>query len=457
MKRADGFIQNACKFLEDEKEARKSCFNGLCPNLKSRYQLSREARKKAGVAVEIHGAGQFERVSYRAPLQEIRSAPSEALESRMLTLNEVMEALRDANINRIGVWGMGGVGKSTLVKQVAEQAEQEKLFHKVVMVSVFQTPDFKGIQQQIADKLGMKFEEVSEQGRADRLHQRIKQENTILIILDDLWAELELEKVGIPSPDDHKGCKLVLTSRNKQVLSNEMSTQKDFRVQHLQEDETWILFKNTAGDSIENPELQPIAVDVAKECAGLPIAIVTVAKALKNKNVSIWKDALQQLKSQTSTNITGMETKVYSSLKLSYEHLEGDEVKSLCLLCGLFSNYIHIRDLLKYGVGLRLFQGTNTLEEAKNRIDTLVDNLKSSNFLLETRHNARVRMHDLVRSTVKKITSEQHHVFTHQKTTVRVEEWPRIDELQKVTWVSLDDCDIHELPEGLVCPKLELF
>ncbi|RVW58258.1 hypothetical protein CK203_110789 [Vitis vinifera] len=78
--------------------------------------------------------------------------------------------------------------------------------------------------------------------------------------------------------------------------------------------------------------------------------------------------------------------KVYSSLRLSYEHLEGDEVKSLCLLFGLFSSYIDIRDLLKYGV-----------------------------------------------VTARKIASEQRHVFTHQKTTVRVEEWPRIDELQKVT------------------------
>ncbi|RVW70683.1 putative disease resistance protein [Vitis vinifera] len=43
-------------------------------------------------------------------------------------------------------------------------------------------------------------------------------------------------------------------------------------------------------------------------------------------------------------------------------------------------------------------------------------------------------MHDLVRSTARKIASEQLHVFTHQKTTVRVEEWPRTDELQKVTW-----------------------
>eukprot|EP00261_Vitis_vinifera_P039379 XP_019080622.1 PREDICTED: disease resistance protein At4g27190 isoform X1 [Vitis vinifera] len=457
MTRADGFIQKDCKFLEDE-EARKSCFNGLCPNLKSRYQLSREARKKAGVAVEIHEAGQFERASYRAPLQEIRSAPSEALESRMLTLNEVMKALRDAKINKIGVWGLGGVGKTTLVKQVAEQAAQEKLFDKVVTAAVLETPDLKKIQGELADLLGMKFEEESEQGRAARLYQRMNEEKTILIILDDIWAKLDLEKIGIPSPDHHKGCKLVLTSRNEHILSNEMDTQKDFRVQPLQEDETWILFKNTAG-SIENPELQPIAVDVAKECAGLPLAVVTVATALKGeKSVSIWEDARLQLKSQTSTNVTGLTTNVYSSLKLSYEHLKGVEVKSFFLLCGLISqNDIHIWDLLKYGVGLRLFQGTNTLEEAKNRIDTLVGNLKSSNLLLETGHNAVVRMHDLVRSTARKIASDQHHVFTLQNTTVRVEGWPRIDELQKVTWVSLHDCDIHELPEGLVCPKLELF
>ena len=147
-------------------------------------------------------------------------------------------------------------------------------------------------------------------------------------------------KIGIPPPDTHKGCKLVLTSRNKHVLSNEMSTQKDFGVEHLQGDEAWILFKNMVGDSIENPDLLPIATDVAKECTGLPIAIVTVAKALKNKNVSTWKDALKQLKTQTSTNITGMGTKVYSTLKLSYKHLGGDEVKSLFLLCGLVTNYI---------------------------------------------------------------------------------------------------------------------
>ncbi|CBI22402.3 unnamed protein product, partial [Vitis vinifera] len=473
MTRADGFIQKDCKFLEDE-EARKSCFNGLCPNLKSRYQLSREASKKAGVSVQILGDGQFEKVAYRAPLQGIRCRPSEALESRMLTLNEVMEALRDAKINKIGVWGLGGVGKTTLVKQVAEQAAQEKLFDKVVTAAVLETPDLKKIQGELADLLGMKFEEESEQGRAARLYQRMNEEKTILIILDDIWAKLDLEKIGIPSPDHHKGCKLVLTSRNEHILSNEMDTQKDFRVQPLQEDETWILFKNTAG-SIENPELQPIAVDVAKECAGLPLAIVTVATALKGeKSVSIWEDARLQLKSQTSTNVTGLTTNVYSSLKLSYEHLKGVEVKSFFLLCGLISqNYIHIWDLLKYGVGLRLFQGTNTLEEAKNRIDTLVGNLKSSNLLLETGHNAVVRMHDLVRMQIPNKFFEEMkqlkvihlsrmqlpslplslHCLTNLRTLCldgcKVGDIVIIAKLKKLEILSLKDSDMEQLPREI--------
>ena len=453
-----GFLEEAAKFFEVEKKANQSCFNGSCSNLKSRYQISREAKKRARVVVEIQGDGKFERVSYRAPLPGIGSTPlkgHEALESRMTTLDEIMEALRDAHVNIIGVWGMAGVGKTTLVKQVAKQAEEEKLFDRVVMAFVSATPELKKIQGELADMVGLKFEEESEMGRAARLRARLKKENKILVILDDVWTELDLEKVGIPFGDDHKGCKMVFTSRNKHVLSNEMGTQKDFPVEHLQEEEALVLFKKMAGDSIEEPDLQSIAIDVAKECAGLPIAIVTVAKALKNKGLSIWEDALQQLKRSTPTNIKGMDAMVYSTLELSYKHLEGDEVKSLFLLSGLMSNEIYIDDLLKYGMGLRLFQRTNTLEEAKNRIDTLVGSLKASKLLLDTGHNSFVRMHDVVRDVAIAIVSKVHHVFSLREDELA--EWPTVDELQTCTKISLAYNDICELPQVLVCPELEIF
>ena len=85
-------------------------------------------------------------MSYCAPLPGIGSATLrgyEALESRMSTLNQIMKALRDGDDNMIGVWGMGGVGKTTLVEQVAKHAKDYKLFNEVVMASIFQNPNLR--------------------------------------------------------------------------------------------------------------------------------------------------------------------------------------------------------------------------------------------------------------------------------------------------------------------------
>ncbi|RVW58157.1 hypothetical protein CK203_110689 [Vitis vinifera] len=143
-------MEEAGKFLEDGKKANKSYFMGLCPNLKLQYKLSRAAKKKAREVVEIQGARKFESLSYRAPLRGY-----EALE---LNVNFELNygGLKDGDDNMIGVWGMGGVGKTTLVEQVANHAKEQKLFDEVVMASVFQNPDLRKIQGQLADMLELR-------------------------------------------------------------------------------------------------------------------------------------------------------------------------------------------------------------------------------------------------------------------------------------------------------------
>ncbi|WRX28898.1 NB-ARC - like 10 [Theobroma cacao] len=59
-----------------------------------------------------------------------------------------------------------------------------------------------------------------------------------------------------------------------------MNSQKEVHLNILSENEAWALFKDKAGVEDDSPTLI-VAKEVARECNGLPLAIVTVAKALK--------------------------------------------------------------------------------------------------------------------------------------------------------------------------------
>ncbi|GMP86385.1 hypothetical protein CsSME_00039178 [Camellia sinensis var. sinensis] len=163
LKTVNELNEEAKKFLEDEVKANKGCLNGWCPNLKSRYSLSRKATKKTHSVQELRGEGDFSRVSYPNPTVAPYVGTTFAFtggfkgfESRRLTMNGVMEALTDDSIYVIGICGMGGVGKTTMAKEVAKKAEEKKMFDKIVMVVVSQNPDLINIQGQIAKILDLK-------------------------------------------------------------------------------------------------------------------------------------------------------------------------------------------------------------------------------------------------------------------------------------------------------------
>ena len=478
-----------------------SCLNGWCPNLISRYQLGREAYKKAQVIVGIRTARNFpDGISYRVPPQMATDEGYECFQSRDSTLNDIMDALRDDKTKMIGVCGMGGLGKTMLVKQVAQQAKQQNLFSTYIFIDVSWTRDSKKdeegiakIQQKTAEMLGFKFQGEDESTRADELKQRLQKKKEpekenqsekekeqkkekILIILDDIWKEINLAKVGIPFKDDQTICKLVLVSRDENRLRKDMGAQKCFQIKHLQGEEGWHLLKNTAGDSVEADQLRPIAIKVLDECGGLPIAIVTIAKALKDETVAVWKNALDELRSCAPINIEGMDENVYSCLKWSYNHLKSDEVKSLFLLCGCLSYYgdISMDQMLRYATGLNFFDRIDSLEGAINKIVTLVKTLKASSLLLDGAEDdgdssgvgasrllfmdgdhKSVRMHDLVRDVARIIASKDPHRFKVVEDVPSDQDWTKIEDESK--FISLYCKAVPELPPRLVCPKLQFF
>ncbi|KAG5229941.1 disease resistance NBS-LRR family protein [Salix suchowensis] len=448
----DAITEKADRVLEDKDKAKKRCFMGLFPNLMTRYRVSSIDEE----AVKISLRGEFNRVSYPPARRGIgdRSVKDyEAFESRRHVLDEILEALKDNDVNLVGVYGMAGVGKTTIVKKVAEQVKANKIFDVVVLAVVSKTPDLRRIQGEIADGLGFKFEAETNRGRAERLRERLERETKVLVILDDIWERLELDDVGIPSGSDNRGCKILMTSRDRNALYRGMDTEKLFHLQVLLENEAWNLFQNKAGDAIKKPDLKPVAVEVAKRCAGLPILLVTVASALKDGDLSEWKDALERLKRFDKEDI---DSRVYSALELSYTSLKGEEIKSVFLLCGqLIPHHILILDLLKYTVGLGLFKRISTLEEARHRLNKLVNDLIAC-CLLEGGSDGIVKMHDVLHGFAADVASRDHHVFTSSSGTV-LREWPAKDMLEQYSAISLLGCKISGLPAVLNCPKMESF
>ncbi|WJX68005.1 hypothetical protein P8452_52419 [Trifolium repens] len=449
-------VAEAKKLINTESHVRAQCSLGHFPNLYTRHQLSRKTKKMIQKISEVLAEGKFDRISYRAASQ-VTVTPFgrsyEALHSRTSMLNDVMLALKNPGIFIIGVYGMGGVGKTTFVKELAWQAENEGSFSAVAMATINYSPDVEKIQDQIADALDLKFNKESKAGRATQLRERIAKETNILVILDDIWGRLDLAELGVPFGDDHKGCKLVVTSRDLNVLNCEIGTQKEFRLEVLLEDDSWKLFEKMAGDVVQDFNIKQIAVKVAKCCAGLPLLIVTVAKGLRKKHVSAWKDALNELE---RFDQEGLHKKVFSTLELSYNCLESEELKLLFLFIGSSGvDYIYTGELFSCSWGFGIYRHARTLTHARNRCYKLINDLKASSLLIESKTEL-VRMHDVVREVAKSIASRLHPIYGVQRYTV-LKKWPKIDQLQKLDAIVVPWSYIHELPEKLDCPELKLL
>ncbi|XP_054780881.1 disease resistance protein At4g27190-like [Prosopis cineraria] len=236
----DEALKRAQGLCEDPRRVNAGCSRWRIPNVKSRYRLSRNVEKMAENIVKLLGEWKFDQIGYLPPFptRELISATSDSvkLESRSSMKEDILWSLKDPKVSRMGVYGLIGVGKTTLAREIVAQVKDDKLFDEVVMVTVSQIVDIDRIQDQMADQLGLRFEEKSTIGKAGRLYGRNRQEKAILIILDDIYKELDLAKLGIPLQDNHKlenstednyrGCKLLLTSKKPKYSTKKCYTKR---------------------------------------------------------------------------------------------------------------------------------------------------------------------------------------------------------------------------------------
>ncbi|XP_073267314.1 LOW QUALITY PROTEIN: probable disease resistance protein At1g61310 [Populus alba] len=448
--------------LQNEKGKIGKCFT-WCPNLMRQFKLSKALAKKTETLRKLEESSRkFPKVSHKAPLQEIKFLPSKAFTlsgSSKEAFKQIMKALKDDKVNMIGLYGMGGVGKTTLVKEVGRRAKELHLFDEVLIATVSQNPNVTGIQDQMADSLDLNFDKKSKEGRAKELWQRL-QGKKMLIVLDDVWKDIDFQEIGIPFGDDHRGCKILLTTRLEDMCSYMKCKEKVF-LGLFSEEEAWALFRINADLRDEDSTLNTVAKKVARECNGLPVALVTVGRALRDKSVVEWEVASEELKNSQFRHLEQIDGQknAYACLKLSYDYLTSDETKSCFLLCCLFpEDYnIPIEDLTRYAVGYGLHKDAESIEDARKRVYVAIKNLKACCMLLGTESEEYVKMHDLVRDVAIRIASSEKYGFM-VKAGIGLLEWPTSNKsFEGCTTISLMGNGLAELPEGLVCPQLKVL
>ncbi|KAE8652346.1 probable disease resistance protein At5g63020 [Cucumis sativus] len=442
--------------------------NPSCFNLAQRYQLSRKREKQVNYILQLmNKRNSFVEVGYRAPLPDTENTvvpgDYQVLESKTLLAKDIKNALSKPEVNKIGVYGMAGVGKTYFLNEVKKLVlkGEDRLFDRVIDVRVGRFNDVTDIQEQIGDQLNVELPK-SKEGRASFLRNNLaKMEGNILILLDDLWKEYDLLKeIGIPLSKD--GCKVLITSRSQDILTNNMNTQECFQVSSLSEEESWKFFMAIIGDKFDTIYKKNIAKNVAKECGGLPLALDTIAKALKGKDMHHWEDALTKLRNSIGMDIKGVSDKVYASLRLSYDHLDGEETKLIFLLCSVFPDdyKISIKNLQMYAMCMRLLNKVKTWEDSKNRVMKLVNDLISSSLLLEAESDSKdkyVKMHDVVRDVAIHIASKEGNMSTLNIGYNKVNEWE--DECRSGSHRAIfANCDnLNNLPLKMNFPQLELL
>ncbi|XP_039166715.1 probable disease resistance protein At4g27220 [Eucalyptus grandis] len=449
--------------LERGKSAQHSCICGWIPNPLVRHPIGKKVKETTQVIQGLHEKSRnsnFKKVYYEntppgiitATTSATRSVDKkeDALESRASIIEDVMKAIADDKVHVIGVYGPGGVGKSKFLEDVKRQVQGEKLFDEVATAEVSRNPDLKRIQGEIADTLGLKLTHVETvRVRADHLRKRLEQDPTknILIILDNLWKKLNLKEVGIPCGHDNKvrGYKLLLTSRFRDVLCIDMGSDQEFQVNELKHGEARRLFERTIGNRVNNPEFKSLVDGVVKNCGGLPLFIILLAKRLKHGDLAAWRNAL---------NIE--ESDLKSQVELHYKNLEDDRIRLVFLVCALDSGRTSTRDFLIYCMGLGLYKKFNrTIENARDRLMMDLHSLQDSSLLLDCDHKVFFRMHDIFVDVAISIASTEWNALVGRKGD-GFKKWSK-DELRKSMAISFPRVGIEELPEKLDCPNLKML
>ncbi|XP_027063745.1 probable disease resistance protein At1g61300 isoform X1 [Coffea arabica] len=463
LENVDQIKDSVNKVKEDSADDRR-CLIGCFPNYYFRMKLGNMVEEQIHKVNELLEQGKFSEGAVVGMLPERgKTLPTTMLmgETAKRSSRRIWHYLMDESIRTIGIFGMGGVGKTTIMIEINNRLVREDVyFDTVIWVTASREPNLPKLQNDIAKSIGLCFDSDDDgMTRASKLWNALRGPKKFLLIIDDLWEAFSHQEVGIPCQEFSNSFKLVITTRSLSVCRG-METMREVEVELLSSEEAWDLFKHKVGEEVVSSlSIEAVAKEIAKECGGLPLAIATVGRALRKEyNVRQWRIALRELQNST-IRIDGMENQVLSRLRFSYERLKDDTTRSCFLFCAVYpkDHHVNVEELIRYWIYEGLLGNLGDMETKMQQGYILVDELKNA-CMLESicQHGSideHVKMHDLIRDMAIALTGANQIYMVRARHSICKpplhEEWH--PDLERV---SLMRNDLSSLDCEPRCPKL---
>ncbi|XP_076896317.1 disease resistance protein Roq1-like [Bidens hawaiensis] len=239
------------------------------------------------------------------------------IETRLQDLKSQLE-FGSGGVRMVGIWGVGGGGKTTLASSV--YCELSGMFDGCCFVENIREESSKYGLAKMQEKLlsGVLKNKQVEVDRVEEGRRMIKKRlchMKTLIVLDDISHLDQLRALAGSDDWFGEGSRIIITTRDNHTL-NAHKVNVIHNISLLNDEEGMALFsKHAPRDCQSSKEYELLSKDVVFYASGLPLALKVLGSFLCDKDAYEWRVALARLKKTPDTDIV-------EKLKISFDGLQ---------------------------------------------------------------------------------------------------------------------------------------